>query len=249
MQRTMLKSKLHRVTVTHAELHYEGSCAIDEDLLDDIATVKATGLTFAPEAGTQRMRDVVNKNISEDDIFTTCHRVFSRGWNRVKLYFMIGLPTETREERWETVDLLAQSGIGRFRTSFFYPFPGTDSWRMTLEGGYLPSSQAERTTFTDGSILDFGPEENLFIDKLGTCMPWFVNGRLDRFREAPAAARYGPLVEHVLAMDADEWAIFKPRVRELDRELSSQAVSAGETHYAIRYNAFMGVRSDFFLAE
>jgi len=71
---------------------------LDEDLLDDIASVKATGLTFAPEAGTQRMRDVVNKNITEDDIFTTCHRVFSRGWNRIKLYFMIGLPSEQDED-------------------------------------------------------------------------------------------------------------------------------------------------------
>lgn len=79
---------------------------LDEDLLDDIATVKATGLTFAPEAGTQRMRDVVNKNITEEDIFTTCHRVFSRGWSRVKLYFMIGLPTETDE------DVLGISAMG-----------------------------------------------------------------------------------------------------------------------------------------
>ena len=71
---------------------------LDEDLLDDIASVKATGLTFAPEAGTQRMRDVVNKNITEEDIYTTCHRVFSRGWNKIKLYFMIGLPTETDED-------------------------------------------------------------------------------------------------------------------------------------------------------
>src|SRR3990172_5297514 len=71
---------------------------LDEDLLDDLASVKATGLTFAPEAGTQRMRDVVNKNITEDDIFTTCHRVFSRGWNRIKLYFMIGLPSEQDED-------------------------------------------------------------------------------------------------------------------------------------------------------
>jgi radical SAM family uncharacterized protein/radical SAM-linked protein len=71
---------------------------LEEDLLDDIASVKATGLTFAPEAGTQRMRDVVNKNITEDDIFTTCHRVFSRGWSRIKLYFMIGLPTEEDED-------------------------------------------------------------------------------------------------------------------------------------------------------
>jgi radical SAM family uncharacterized protein/radical SAM-linked protein len=71
---------------------------LDEELLDDIASVKATGLTFAPEAGTQRMRDVVNKNITEDDIFTTCHRVFSRGWNRIKLYFMIGLPSEEDDD-------------------------------------------------------------------------------------------------------------------------------------------------------
>jgi radical SAM family uncharacterized protein/radical SAM-linked protein len=71
---------------------------LDEELLDDIASVKATGLTFAPEAGTQRMRDVVNKNITEDDIFTTCHRVFSRGWNRIKLYFMIGLPSEQDDD-------------------------------------------------------------------------------------------------------------------------------------------------------
>ena len=71
---------------------------LSDELLDDIASVKATGLTFAPEAGTQRMRDVINKNISEDDIFTTCHRVFSKGWQRIKLYFMIGLPTETDDD-------------------------------------------------------------------------------------------------------------------------------------------------------
>jgi radical SAM-linked protein len=71
---------------------------LDEDLLDEIASIKATGLTFAPEAGTQRMRDVVNKNITEEDIYTTCHRVFSKGWNRVKLYFMIGQPTEDDED-------------------------------------------------------------------------------------------------------------------------------------------------------
>src|SRR5262249_24918524 len=68
---------------------------LDEDLLDEIADVRATGLTFAPEAGTQRMRDVVNKNISEQDILTTAERVFWRGWQKMKFYFMIGLPTET----------------------------------------------------------------------------------------------------------------------------------------------------------
>ena len=80
---------------------------LSEEVLDDISQVKATGLTFAPEAGSQRMRDVVNKNVSEDDIFETCRRVFSRGWDRAKLYFMIGLPTEEDE------DVLGIADMGR----------------------------------------------------------------------------------------------------------------------------------------
>jgi len=71
---------------------------LSEELLDEIASVKATGLTFAPEAGTQRLRDVINKNITEEDILTTCRRVFSRGWSKMKLYFILGLPTEEDED-------------------------------------------------------------------------------------------------------------------------------------------------------
>jgi radical SAM family uncharacterized protein/radical SAM-linked protein len=71
---------------------------LDENVLDDIARVRATGVTFAPEAGTQRMRDVINKNVTEEQLLQTAERVFSRGWSSMKLYFMIGLPTETEED-------------------------------------------------------------------------------------------------------------------------------------------------------
>jgi radical SAM family uncharacterized protein/radical SAM-linked protein len=71
---------------------------LEPDLLDEIKRVRATGLTFAPEAGTQRMRDVVNKNVTEEQLLETAERVFSRGWGKMKLYFMIGLPTETDED-------------------------------------------------------------------------------------------------------------------------------------------------------
>ena len=67
---------------------------LEPDLLDEIRKVRATGLTFAPEAGSQRMRDVVNKNVTEEQLHETADRVFSRGWGKMKLYFMIGLPTE-----------------------------------------------------------------------------------------------------------------------------------------------------------
>jgi radical SAM family uncharacterized protein/radical SAM-linked protein len=71
---------------------------LEPEILDEIKKVRATGLTFAPEAGSQRMRDVVNKNVTEEQLHETAERVFSRGWAKMKLYFMIGLPTETDED-------------------------------------------------------------------------------------------------------------------------------------------------------
>lgn len=71
---------------------------LDVRILDKLAEVKNSSLTFAPEAGSQRMRDVINKNISEADLLQTATDVFSRGWTKMKLYFMIGLPTEEDED-------------------------------------------------------------------------------------------------------------------------------------------------------
>jgi len=76
---------------------------LEETVLDDIQKVRATGVTFAPEAGSQRMRDVVNKNVTEEQLMTTAERVFSRGWTGMKLYFMIGLPTEEESDVREIV--------------------------------------------------------------------------------------------------------------------------------------------------
>lgn len=67
-------------------------------LIEEIQKVRKTGLTFAPEAGTQRLRDVINKGITEEDLVSASENAFSSGWNNVKLYFMIGLPTETDED-------------------------------------------------------------------------------------------------------------------------------------------------------
>lgn len=69
-----------------------------EELLQKISSVRKSGLTFAPEAGTQRLRDVINKNITEDDILSSCKTAFLGGHTAVKLYFMMGLPTETDED-------------------------------------------------------------------------------------------------------------------------------------------------------
>jgi len=68
------------------------------ELMQKLQTLRKSGLTFAPEAGTQRLRDVINKNLTEEEILSSCSIAFSGGWNNVKLYFMLGLPTETDED-------------------------------------------------------------------------------------------------------------------------------------------------------
>lgn len=71
---------------------------LSDSILEMMAGIRRTGATLAPEAATQRLRDVINKGISEEDILSHVRRLFARGWQQVKLYFMIGLPTETEED-------------------------------------------------------------------------------------------------------------------------------------------------------
>jgi radical SAM family uncharacterized protein/radical SAM-linked protein len=89
------KTAPERVSLGVASLRAYG---LSEDLLDDLGKVRASGLTFAPEAGTQRMRDVINKNVTEEQLMETAERSFSRGFDKMKLYFILGLPTEEDED-------------------------------------------------------------------------------------------------------------------------------------------------------
>ena len=224
---------------------------LDPRVAEALGRAGCSILKLGIESGSARVRkQVLKRHMTQSDIMETVasaeeHKLHTSG------FLMVGLPTETNEERWETVDLLAETRIGRFRGSFFFPFPGTEGWDMTVAGGYInPDEIDSKRTFTDGSVLDFGPEENLFIDKLGRALPWFVNARMERFHaDAPASKRYAPLVERVMAMDAEEWRAFMPEIEAVDAEYSTAACVAGELHYAIKYGATMGVRSDWFLAE
>lgn len=76
------------------------------ELMDKLRVVRRSGLTFAPEAGTQRLRNVINKNVTEEELLKTVNTAFHGGWNKIKLYFMIGLPTETLTD----VEGIAQLG-------------------------------------------------------------------------------------------------------------------------------------------
>ena len=109
---------------------------VSESLAREIARVRKTGFTIAPEAGTQRMRDVINKNITEQDVINSCTVAFSEGWAAMKMYFMIGLPTETDEDVEGIAELgrkVRELGHKKFKksvkvtcsASYFVPKPHT----------------------------------------------------------------------------------------------------------------------------
>lgn len=83
------------------------------ELMNKVQKVRKTGITFAPEAGTQRLRDVINKNINEENIMNSVSMLFHGGWTNVKLYFMIGLPTETETDV-EGIAELAERVLGQY---------------------------------------------------------------------------------------------------------------------------------------
>ncbi len=120
------------------------------DVMSKVQDVRKSSLTFAPEAGSQRMRDVINKGITEEEILDGAALAFKGGWTKVKLYFMLGLPTETEEDR-KAIAHLAQAICERFydevpkeersgpcdinvSTSFFVPKPFTPfQWAQMLK--------------------------------------------------------------------------------------------------------------------
>ena len=123
------------------------------DLMLRVQKVRKSGLTFAPEAGSQRLRDAINKNVTEREILETCATAFSGGWNSVKLYFMLGLPTETDEDVAAIAELVnkivycwRQNATNKKRrlsinlaTAFFVPKPFTPfQWeKQTSSEEYL----------------------------------------------------------------------------------------------------------------
>jgi radical SAM family uncharacterized protein/radical SAM-linked protein len=131
----MMGAELERRKVSFSVSSLRAS-GVKESLAREIARVRKTGFTIAPEAGTQRMRDVINKNVTEADVMNSCSVAFEEGWSGMKMYFMIGLPTETDEDVQGIAELgrkVRELGRTRFKknvkvtcsASYFVPKPHT----------------------------------------------------------------------------------------------------------------------------
>ena len=104
----LINTLMHRYSSQHLSVSLPSFRAgtLGPELMQTIQTVRKTGFTIAPEAGSQRLRDVINKNITTDEIIATVQDAFSAGWRIIKLYFMVGLPTETQADIQGIVDLV-----------------------------------------------------------------------------------------------------------------------------------------------
>lgn len=140
--------------------------AFSLDVMGQVQDIRKSSLTFAPEAGSQRLRNVINKGLSEEDILTGAGQAFEGGWNKVKLYFMLGLPTETEEDR-KAIPELADKIARRYyeipkdqrngkcqittSTSFFIPKPFTPfQWaRMYTNEEYISRAATVKHAFNE----------------------------------------------------------------------------------------------------
>ncbi len=131
----MMGQELERRKVSFSVSSLRAS-GVKESLAREIAKVRKTGFTIAPEAGTQRMRDVINKNVTEADVMNSCSVAFEEGWSGMKMYFMIGLPTETDDDVEGIAELgrkVRELGRAKFKknvkvtcsASYFVPKPHT----------------------------------------------------------------------------------------------------------------------------
>ena len=160
-----------------------------------IQRVRRTGLTFAPEGGTWRMRQVINKLIREEDLYAAVDAAFSQGWKRVKLYFLIGLPTETDEDTLGIVALAKQCvAIGkRYHQSVTV---------TASVGGFVPKVQTPFQWFGQNTIEELTRKVHLLRD---AARP--VRGLTIRWHDPKATAaegivsrgdrRMGAVIEHV----------------------------------------------------
>ena len=228
------------------------------DLMKRVQKVRKSGLTFAPEAGTQRLRDVINKNVREEDLLNSCRIAFEGGWNSLKLYFMLGLPTETDDDVvaiaelaekvlrvWKESSSQKNRGLRlTVSTSLFVPKPHTPfQWNGQISSEeYLRRVTLLKSSIRSRSIIyNWHEAETSLVEavlargdrRIGRVLEnvWRKGGGLDSWSE------YFSLDNWISAMDEESLDISYYANREIpeDEMLPWSMISAGvSTAYLLK---------------
>ncbi len=219
---------------------------LTQDVMDQIKRVRKTGFTLAPEAGSERLRRVINKGITEEDLMSTCRDAFGLGWKVMKLYFMIGLPGETREDLDAIVELAKktkqignEAGRGRLQINVsigtFVPKPHTPfQWeeQISMDQSREKIDYLKRTMPRKGIKLKWHDPEMSFLEgvfsrgdrRLSYLLEtvWNNGGRLDAWSEHFKLERWQQAAEEC-DLDLDSFL----RMRDEKEILPWQHLSSG----------------------
>lgn len=150
--------KEKRVSVSLPSLRID---SFSVDIAKEVQAVRKSGLTFAPEAGSQKMRDVINKGVTEEDLMNAVSAAFKSGWNSVKLYFMIGLPFETDE------DILAIADLAKKVQYKYFEITGKRGCKVTVSAsGFVPKPYTAFQWFAQNDIETLRRKQFLLKDAL-----------------------------------------------------------------------------------
>jgi radical SAM superfamily enzyme YgiQ (UPF0313 family) len=215
---------------------------MDEEMALALKNAGCRIVKLGLESGSERIRtEVLNRPMKDEEIIRAFHLLEKAGIH-TSAFVMIGLPYETKEDLMMTIELLARIKPGRFRWAIFFPYVNTVAYEMSRKGGFINLEKMERlSSFTEESCLDFGPEHNLWIEKLQKIFPWYVNACAN----LSSSHLYKSLVKGAEALSYESWKKIEDKIIPLDQEISLLLVSQQKEHYAIRYEEFMAVRSDW----
>ena len=236
------------------------------ELMSKVQKVRRSGLTFAPEAGSQRLRDVINKNVREEELLESCRVAFEGGWNSLKLYFMLGLPTETDEDvlaiadlvnkvldTWRTYAKNRSRGVKiNVSTSCFVPKPHTPfQWESQIDmAEYSRRVKLLRENMRSRSVSYSWHEPDVsFVEavlsrgdrRVGRAIEeaWRLGGKLDSWSEYFSFDRWVSAFEKC-GLDMSFYAC---RVRNIDEVLPWNIISVGVDKSYLeseRKNAYAG---------
>ncbi len=218
----------------------------DEERARALKDANCRIVKFGIESGSEKIRaSVMNRHMSNQKIIESVNLVERHGMHS-SVFIMVGIPFEEEKDLMDTIHLLGKAKPGRFRWTYFFPYPGTEAHDLAVKGNYIDyRKMKELVNFTDESCLDFGPGQNLLLSKIGRIMPWFVNACAG----LETSPFYKEKVDKLLAMDEKEWKKASPGILDEDKKISKSFQIKNLSHYAVKYNPFMGVISDYFMNE
>lgn len=220
--------------------------SFNEDCARALADAPCKIVKFGVECGSQKLRrDFLKRFMTNDqilDAFDLCRRFDLHS----SAFLMIGMPSETIEQMNETIDLMVRIHPGRMRWSVFYPFPGTESYKLASAAGLIDEQKFRSLdNYFVTTCLKFDPETELLVSKLQRVFHWYVNARIDW----PASQVYRDRLEQVAAADAEQWAAMRDGIMQIDRELSDKLLADGVEHYSLRFTEVTAVHSSYLANE